>query len=44
MMYGQEFDVPEDIDWVVPIGKAKVRPSGQGRHHHPLTRGWSAWR
>jgi pyruvate dehydrogenase E1 component beta subunit len=27
MLYGQEFDVPEGIDWVVPIGKAKiVRP------------------
>jgi pyruvate dehydrogenase E1 component beta subunit len=29
MMYGQEFDVPEDIDWVVPIGKAKVRREGK---------------
>jgi len=29
MMYGQEFDVPEDIDWVVPIGKAKVRRQGK---------------
>ena len=28
MMYGVEFDVPEGIDWVVPIGKAKVRRSG----------------
>jgi pyruvate dehydrogenase E1 component beta subunit len=28
MLYGQEFDVPEDIDWVVPIGKAKVRRQG----------------
>ncbi|MES2894641.1 MAG: pyruvate dehydrogenase complex E1 component subunit beta [Pseudomonadota bacterium] len=28
MMYGQEFDVPEGIDWVVPIGKAKVRRVG----------------
>ncbi|MFN4092488.1 MAG: pyruvate dehydrogenase complex E1 component subunit beta, partial [Brevundimonas sp.] len=25
MMYGLEFDVPEVDDWVVPIGKAKVR-------------------
>jgi pyruvate dehydrogenase E1 component beta subunit len=30
MLYGQEFDVPEDIDWVVPIGKAKVRREGDG--------------
>ncbi len=28
MLYGQEFDVPEDVDWVVPIGKAKVRRLG----------------
>jgi pyruvate dehydrogenase E1 component beta subunit len=28
MVYGQEFDVPEGIDWVVPIGKAKVRRLG----------------
>jgi len=30
MLYGQEFDVPEDIDWVVPIGKAKIRREGNG--------------
>jgi pyruvate dehydrogenase E1 component beta subunit len=30
MLYGQEFDVPEGIDWVVPIGKAKVRREGRG--------------
>ncbi len=29
MMYGQEFDVPEDVDWVVPIGKAKIRRQGR---------------
>jgi pyruvate dehydrogenase E1 component beta subunit len=29
IMYGVEFDVPEGIDWVVPIGKAKVRRAGQ---------------
>ena len=28
IMYGVEFDVPEGIDWVVPIGKAKVRRTG----------------
>ncbi|WP_372786113.1 pyruvate dehydrogenase complex E1 component subunit beta [Phenylobacterium sp.] len=28
MIYGQEFDVPEGVDWVVPIGKAKVRRQG----------------
>ena len=30
MMYGHEFEVPEDIDWVLPIGKAKVRREGTG--------------
>jgi pyruvate dehydrogenase E1 component beta subunit len=25
MLYGLEFDVPDGVDWVVPIGKAKVR-------------------
>src|SRR5207237_4425919 len=29
MLYGQEFDVPEGIDWVLPIGKAKVRREGK---------------
>ncbi|WP_309629332.1 pyruvate dehydrogenase complex E1 component subunit beta [Brevundimonas sp.] len=28
MMYGIEFDVPEVDDWIVPIGKAKVRREG----------------
>ena len=28
MLYGTEFDVLEGIDWVVPIGKAKVRREG----------------
>ncbi|CAN5232133.1 pyruvate dehydrogenase complex E1 component subunit beta [soil metagenome] len=28
MMYGQEFDVPEGDDFVLPIGKAKVRRVG----------------
>ena len=28
MMYGIEFDVPEVADWLVPIGKAKVRRQG----------------
>ena len=28
MLYGVEFDVPADVDWVVPIGKAKVRREG----------------
>ncbi len=30
MLYGHEFDVPEGDDWVVPIGKAKVRRQGDG--------------
>ena len=29
MLYGQEFDVPDGVDWVVPIGKAKVRREGK---------------
>jgi len=29
MLYGHEFDVPEGDDWVLPIGKAKVRREGQ---------------
>ena len=28
MMYGLEFDVPDIEDWVLPIGKAKVRREG----------------
>jgi pyruvate dehydrogenase E1 component beta subunit len=28
MLYGHEFDVPDGIDWLVPIGKAKVRREG----------------
>jgi pyruvate dehydrogenase E1 component beta subunit len=28
MMYGIEFDVPQVEDWIVPIGKAKVRREG----------------
>jgi pyruvate dehydrogenase E1 component beta subunit len=28
MMYGHEFDIPDVEDWVVPIGKAKVRRLG----------------
>jgi pyruvate dehydrogenase E1 component beta subunit len=29
MMYGHEFDVPDVEDWVLPIGKAKVRRVGK---------------
>jgi len=29
MLYGQEFDVPEVDDWLVPIGKAKIRRAGK---------------
>jgi pyruvate dehydrogenase E1 component beta subunit len=29
MLYGQEFDVPEVEDWLVPIGKAKIRRQGR---------------
>jgi pyruvate dehydrogenase E1 component beta subunit len=29
MLYGLEFDVPDVEDWVLPIGKAKVRREGR---------------
>jgi pyruvate dehydrogenase E1 component beta subunit len=29
MMYGQEFEIPKLDDWVLPIGKAKVRRQGR---------------
>jgi pyruvate dehydrogenase E1 component beta subunit len=29
MLYGIEFDVPEVEDWIIPIGKAKVRRQGK---------------
>ena len=28
MLYGQEFEVPDVADWIVPIGKAKIRRVG----------------
>jgi pyruvate dehydrogenase E1 component beta subunit len=28
MLYGQEFEIPDVKDWIVPIGKAKVRRVG----------------
>jgi len=28
MLYGHEGDVPEGVDWLVPIGKARIRRSG----------------
>jgi len=28
MLYGQEFDVPDDPDWLTPIGKARIRRIG----------------
>jgi pyruvate dehydrogenase E1 component beta subunit len=30
MLYGQEFEVPDTAEWLVPIGKAKVRRVGDG--------------
>jgi pyruvate dehydrogenase E1 component beta subunit len=30
MLYGHESEVPEDVDWLVPIGKAKIRRTGDG--------------
>jgi len=29
MLYGESFDVPDVADWIVPIGKAKVRRAGR---------------
>ena len=34
ILYGQSFDVPEDPDFVLPIGQRQDRAAGQGRHHH----------
>src|SRR5690606_10823811 len=28
MLYGVEFEIPDVADWVVPIGKAKIRRDG----------------
>ena len=47
MLYGHEFDVPEVEDWLVPIGKAKVRRDGRptSRSDRPLAHGrLSRWR
>src|SRR5450432_3940623 len=30
MLYGLEFDIPEMEDWLVPIGKARIRRAGDG--------------
>jgi pyruvate dehydrogenase E1 component beta subunit len=30
MLYGHEFEIPEVEDWLVPIGRAKVRRTGSG--------------
>ncbi|MDQ0463062.1 pyruvate dehydrogenase E1 component beta subunit [Caulobacter ginsengisoli] len=30
MMYGVEFEIPEVEDWIVPIGKARIRREGSG--------------
>lgn len=29
MLYGESFDVPEGVDWLVPIGKALIRRPGR---------------
>jgi pyruvate dehydrogenase E1 component beta subunit len=28
MLYGVEFDIPDSTDWIVPIGKARIRRTG----------------
>ena len=30
MMYGHEFEIPDVVDWLVPIGRAKIRRAGSG--------------
>jgi pyruvate dehydrogenase E1 component beta subunit len=30
MLYGHEGDVPDGVDWLVPIGKARIRRAGDG--------------
>jgi pyruvate dehydrogenase E1 component beta subunit len=35
MMYGHEFDIPDVEDWVVPIGKAKIRRFAAEGHTGP---------
>jgi pyruvate dehydrogenase E1 component beta subunit len=30
MLYGHEFEIPDVADWLVPIGRAKVRREGDG--------------
>ena len=36
LLYGQSFEVPDDPDFVVPIGQAKIERAGQRRHHRGL--------
>jgi pyruvate dehydrogenase E1 component beta subunit len=36
ILYGQSFPVPTDPEFIVPIGRARHRAAGQGRHHHRL--------
>ncbi len=38
MLYGTEFEIPDVADWLVPIGKAKVRRVGDRCHHHRHSR------
>jgi len=35
MMYGHEFDIPDVEDWIVPIGKAKIRRFAAEGHTGP---------
>ena len=35
MMYGHEFDIPDVEDWIVPIGKAKIRRFAAEGHIGP---------
>ena len=36
LVYGQSFPVPDDPDFLVPIGKARIARAGRARHHRRL--------
>ena len=41
ILYGKNFDVPDDPDWTVPIGKAKVVREGSDVAILPFDYGWA---
>ena len=44
MLYGQSFDVPEDPEFIVPIGKAQDRARPARTSRSPPSRAWWSWR